>query len=134
MILLKMSYLITTFYMCGSTIYLGGCRCRLYVKAIYLLLCKAIYYLFNIFKERKSSLFSFGLLPFIGVKERNSIVCKLSTRVYIVKTYKEYILFTKLFPCEKTTQAIWLKRLGNEELSPYFIFALEIIQCLLIVL
>lgn len=78
------------------------------VKAIYSFLRKAIYYLFNIFKERKS------------------IVCRLSTRVYIVNNYKEYIGYKysslELFPCEKTTQAIWLKRLGNEEPFPLFYF------------
>lgn len=67
--------------MCGSTIYFGELCVeysnRLYVKA-YLLLCEAIYYLLKISKERKSSLSSFGFLPFISGqrKKEHSTVCK----------------------------------------------------------
>ncbi len=91
---------------------------RLCDKAIYLLLCKAIYYLFNIFKERKS------------------MVCKLSTRVYMVKNYKEYIyaintLHWNSFHVRKPHKPFDLKGLEMKSPSLYFNFELEIIECLL---
>lgn len=107
--------------MCGS--YIFGWMCveysnRLCVKAIYLL-CKAIYYLFNIFKERKS------------------IVCKLSTRVYyIVNNYKEYIYAINTrhwdsFHVRKPHKPFDLIGLEMKSPSLYFNFELEIIECLL---